>query len=379
MDLERLGGRIGPEPEDFVVDEVPLYAFTGSGQHCLVRLWKRGMATPEALRIVARAAGVAERQIGYAGLKDKHAVTSQWLSLLECEARPPTSWQLPEQLRVFEVTRHDNKLRTGHLYGNRFRIRVIGVDAAALPRVEPLAEQLRERGFPNYFGAQRFGRRGDNLQAALRWLRGGAKGRLSRFLLKLYPSVVQAEVFNRYLFERSRLGFDRLLDGECVRLEGSTRHFIVEAAAREQPRLNSRDVHLTGPIIGPKAPATTGEARELEQRVMQSLELDDEVLRTLGRFAPGSRRDLIVYPQELTVERAAEGAVTLQFTLPAGAYATQLIREFTAAPYGHERLDGDEPDDSRGKLPSGKDAAEVQSRGVESRADERAGHEAANS
>ena len=375
MDLERLGGRIGPAPEDFVVDEVPLYDFTGNGQHCFVRLWKRGVATPEALRVVARAAGIAERQIGYAGLKDKHAVTSQWISLLECEARPPASWQLPEEIRVLEVTRHDNKLRTGHLYGNHFRIHVTGVDTAALPRAELLAEQLRERGFPNYFGAQRFGRRGDNLQAALRWLRGGAKGRLSRFLLKLYPSVVQAEVFNRYVFERSRLGFERLLGGECVRLAGSTRHFIVEDAARELPRLLSRDVCLTGPIIGPKALAAVGEARELEQRVMQSLELDDAVLRTLGRFAPGSRRDVIVYPEKLTVEPHPEGGVTLQFTLPAGAYATQLVREFTAAPYGNERLELNERDGGRQPSAQHANRAQPEIREVESCADP----EAANS
>lgn len=374
LDIERLGGRIGPTPEDFVVDEVPLYAFSGTGQHCFVRLWKRAVTTPEALKIVARAAGVPERQIGYAGLKDKQAVTSQWISLLERDARPPPTWELPEAVRVLEVTRHDNKLRTGHLYGNRFRIRVTGVDPAALSRAEPLAQRLRELGFPNYFGAQRFGRQQDNLQAALRWLRGGARARLSRFLLKLYPSVVQAEVFNRYVFERSRLGVGRLLQGECVRLAGSTRHFIVEDPAQEQARLASRDVCLTGPLIGPKGLVAVGEARELERRVMRSLELDDALLEVLGRFAPGSRRDLFVYPEELGVE--VEGAgITLQFTLPAGAYATQLIREVTGAPYGSERLGRDadrERADSGSQEPAGNE-------GVGPRAAERAGSEATNS
>src|SRR3954470_21861959 len=122
-ELPAIDAHIGPAPEDFVVDEVPLYPQSGEGEHRYVRIEKRGFTTPAMVRAVTRAAGVDERDVGYAGLKDKHAVTRQWLSL-PSKARPPSEWQLPDGIAVVEHTRHGNKLRTGHLLGNRFRIRL---------------------------------------------------------------------------------------------------------------------------------------------------------------------------------------------------------------------------------------------------------------
>ena len=149
-----------------------------------------------------------------AGLKDKHAVTRQWLSL-PAKARPPSEWQLPEGIAVVEHTRHANKLRTGHLLGNRFRITLVTADLGALEKTAAVAEQLRQGGLFNYYGGQRFGRRGDGLRQALSWLRAGAKLHgVPRFLTKLYPSVIQAEVFNRYFSARRALGLERLLLGE---------------------------------------------------------------------------------------------------------------------------------------------------------------------
>ncbi|HEY3664440.1 MAG TPA: tRNA pseudouridine(13) synthase TruD, partial [Polyangiaceae bacterium] len=165
---------IGPAPDDFVVDEVPLYPQSGSGEHVYVRVEKRGYTTPAMVRAVTRAAGVDERDVGYAGLKDKHAVTRQWLSL-PSKARAPGEWQLPEGISVVEHTRHSNKLRTGHLLGNRFRITLVTADDGALEKAAATAELLRTRGLYNYFGGQRFGRRGDGLGQALVWLREGAK------------------------------------------------------------------------------------------------------------------------------------------------------------------------------------------------------------
>lgn len=330
-DLPGIGGHIGDQPEHFVVDEIPLYPASGQGQHLYVRVRKRSMTTPQLVKILSRASGVRDRDIGYAGLKDKHAITSQWFSFCNVEDSAPAAWELPESVQVIEQARHDNKLRTGHLFGNRFQITV--VDAAAAnggsleASVERLLQAVQERGLPNYFGRQRFGREREGLAEALQWLRSGARAK-DRFLAKLYPSVIQAEVFNRYLNARLDLGLDRVLPGEVVRLEGSGKMFLVEDAERETPRWLERDIHLTGPITGPKMKPAAAEAAELERRACESLGLDEELLQRLGRVVPGTRRDLLVQASDCRCH--VDGAqVVFEFTLPSGAYATQWVGEFT--------------------------------------------------
>jgi tRNA pseudouridine13 synthase len=324
-----LDARIGEAPEDFVVDELPAYAHSGAGEHLYARVEKRGYTTPAMVRVVSRAAGVDERDLGYAGLKDKHAVTRQWLSL-PAKARPPSEWKLPEGIRVIEHTRHSNKLRTGHLLGNRFRITLVTPDLGALEKAAPRAERLRARGLYNYYGGQRFGRTGDGLRQALAWLREGAKLHgVPRFLTKLYPSVIQAEVFNRYLSARRALGLDRLLLGEVVRLHNAGAMFTVEDSEREGPRLTSGDIHLTGPIFGPKARPSAADAAALEDAQLAELGLHPEALDKLARLAPGTRRDLIAPLTELELRWAAVGRLELEFSLPSGSYATEVIRQFT--------------------------------------------------
>lgn len=328
LDLPGTGGAIGPDVEHFCVDEVPAYAPSGEGEHLYVRAEKRGLTTPELVRRLADAAEVETRDIGYAGLKDKHAVTSQWLSLPR-HAKEPATWALPDGVRVLEASRHGNKLRTGHLVGNRFRITLVGVVPDALALGQAVAERLTASGLPNYFGLQRFGRDAENLGRALAWLRGGARQRLSAFLVKLYPSVVQSEIFNRYVTARRELGLDRLFPGEVVRLEGSGASFVVEDEARETARLLSRDIHLTGPMLGPKMRPASGRARELELEAASAAGVDAAVLEVLARFAPGTRRDLLVYPESLALTQPGPETLVLDFVLPAGSYATVLVREFT--------------------------------------------------
>ena len=331
--LPHIDAQIGPAPEDFVVDEVPLYPQSGEGEHCYVRVEKRGFTTPAMVRAVTRAAGVDERDVGYAGLKDKHAVTRQWLSL-PAKARPPAEWQLPEGIRVIEHTRHSNKLRTGHLLGNRFRITLDAPDTGALEMASAIAEVLKARGLYNYFGGQRFGRRGDGLRQAIDWLREGGKVHgVPRFLSKLYPSVIQAEVFNRYFSARRALGLDRLISGEVVRLDGAGAMFSVEDPEREAPRLASGDIHLTGPIFGPKARPTSQDAAALELSIVEELGLSAEALEKLGRLAPGTRRDLIAPITDLSLSWAAVGRLAVEFSLPSGSYATEVIRQLTHGPF----------------------------------------------
>ena len=321
------GGRIGPTEADFVVEELPAYLPSGSGEHWYVRVEKRGMNTRDAALALSRAARVSERDVGYAGMKDKHAITTQWFSLPGSAAAPET-WALSDGLCLLEVSRHNNKLRTGHLRGNRFRIGL--VETTALEAAQTLLEHLSRRGLPNYFGPQRFGHEGRNLGEALSWLRGETRLPRSRerFLTKLYPSVVQAEVFNRYVTRRLELGADALIAGEVVRIEGSSAHFLVEDVERETPRFVASELRLTGPLPGPKLRQAAARALELEQEVTREAGLGEREQRALAPHAPGTRRDVLVFPSAVSVEAAGD-RLWLGFELPAGSYATEVVRELS--------------------------------------------------
>ncbi len=333
-DLPAAGGALGPEPEDFVVDEIPTVPPSGSGEHLYVRIRKRLWTTPDMLRAVARAARVRDRDIGSAGMKDKHAVTSQWLSLPP-GATPPGEWELPEGLEVMEAQSSARKLRTGQLRGNRFCVRLVGIDAEGYERAKAICARLREAGLPNYFGAQRFGNSGNNLDDAMGWLARGApaEGRRARFFKKLYPSVVQAEIFNRYLALRGEVGLDRPLEGEVVRLDGSRSVFVVEDPEAELPRLASGDIHLTGPITGPRMRQPGGVPRELETRAASELGIGAEQLELMGRLADGTRRDLVVAVEGLEVEPLDGASLVIRFSLPSGSYATGVVRELNHAAF----------------------------------------------
>ena len=333
QDEDPVARGIAAEPEDFVVDEIPLYPPTGEGEHWMVQLRKRGLTTTDAVAVVARAAGVAQRDIGYAGMKDRHAVTTQWLTLPAHGASLPERWELPSELTVLAAERHGSKIRTGHLAGNRFRIRLLEAGQNAAERARAIGAALVHRGLPNYFGGQRFGRAGENLARAIEWLDAGAppQGKRTRFYRKLYPSVVQAEVFNRYLTERRQLGIETLLAGEVVRLARSKASFRVEEVSAEQPRFDARDIIPTGPLPGPKMKPAAGRPEEIESQVQAELGLTPALLATLGKWADGTRRDLLIWPEHWQVEPGPEGSFWIEFALPPGAYATQVLRELMSA------------------------------------------------
>jgi tRNA pseudouridine13 synthase len=327
-DVAKLGGALGPEPEDFVVEEIPAYAPSGQGEHLYVRVEKRRMTTRDAALALARTADVSERDVGYAGMKDKHGVTTQWFSLpraaKDLEGRP-----LPPELRIVETSRHGNKLRTGHLRGNRFVLGMVGAGDGGLERARALLARLSDRGLLNAFGSQRFGRDGENLSTALAWLRGEHRLPRSRerFLSKLYSSAVQAEAFNRYAIARVGVGFDRLVLGEVVRLGGTGKLFVVEHPERELHRLLARDIVLTGPLPGPKLrPTATADGQKLEESVLSALGLGEAELSALAEHAPGTRRDLVVRPEHCEV-RVDGDRLRISFELPAGSYATEVLRE----------------------------------------------------
>lgn len=342
--LPPVGGSLGPLPAHFVVEEIPAYLPSGEGDHVYVFVQKTLQNTVDVARRIAQVAGVQQRDVGYAGLKDRKAVTRQWFSL-PLRSKPVAEWELGPDIVVLESSRHKNKLRTGHLNGNRFILTLEGVTAGGLERAEAIAARLRDPGIPNYFGPQRFGRGGSNLDAGLAWLqsmqnraelpegetgarRGDRRGPRSRFDDKMLPSVVQSEIFNRYVAARLARP-EPLLTGEVVRLDGSSRCFVVENAEKELPRLESGDIHLTGPMIGPKTVQAEALAGELEALIVRDFGLDEGALEQLGKNAPGARRDLFLKPTDLVVRSLTEDSLELTFGLPAGSYATQVLREMT--------------------------------------------------
>jgi len=326
-DLPGVSGRIKAVPEDFRVDEIPLYPTTGEGDHLFVRVEKRGKDTLFVARALARALGVSPREVGIAGQKDRHAVTTQWMSFPG--VAPEAAFGLAgEGFRVLEAARHPHKLRTGHLKGNRFRIRLR--DAEDLEGVERIARALEKRGLANYFGEQRFGRSGENAVLGRKLLRGDpeAVSIRDRRLQKLLVSAVQSEVFNRVLARRLREGsWDAPLEGDVLQKLDSGGLFVCEDPEAEAPRVRSFECSITGPLPGPRMrPVPRNEPARLEEEAVREAGIGPEDFAK-RRDAPGARRPFRL-PVRIGVERDPEGIV-LDFELPAGAYATSLLREIT--------------------------------------------------
>lgn len=345
VDIEPCGGALGSDPEHFIVEEIPAYTPSGEGEHIYLWVEKRGLTTPDVAKRIAEQAGLRERDVGYAGLKDKHAITRQWFSIVS-KAENADSWDLGSGARILEATRHANKIRTGHLIGNRFSLTLVGIRSPE--RAASICEVISTKGIVNYFGPQRFGHEGRNVERALSWLEQEAGGqgrdrsrsrrRGGRFENKMYPSVIQSEVFNRYASRRVLLP-QVLLLGEVVRLAGTGSHFVVEDLAQELPRKESGDLVLTGPIFGPKGRQADADAARLEREILDEVGMTTDLVEALGRAAPGTRRDLLVRPDGMQMRREGEDDIVVDFSLPAGSYATEVARQFTGADFFEPRLE----------------------------------------
>lgn len=321
--------RIRARPEEFRVDEIPLYAPSGEGLHTFLRVEKTERTTEDVVRGLARAAGVAARDVGYAGRKDRAAVTTQWFSVPGLDPEAALGVALTGA-RVLEAARHPHKLRTGDLRGNRFAILVREVDEAACEAAAARSEPLRRRGLPNRFGPQRFGRDGDNAEQGRRILRGETSlrdRRAARFLL----SALQAEVFNAVLAERAD-AIDRVEPGDIAVVHASGGLFVVLDAAAEAPRAAVFEISATGPLFGTRAPEPRAEVALRERAVLAAHGIPLEGLRApRGVRLRGGRRSLRVRPQDLVLERVPEG-LRVDVTLPAGSYATVLLEELFGGP-----------------------------------------------
>jgi tRNA pseudouridine13 synthase len=341
----RVVGRIKVEPEDFVVDEIPMYPPSGEGEHVWILVEKRDLAAHSAVMRLAEHVGIQARRIGYAGLKDARAVTRQWWSLEGATEDRLVGLELPG-LRVLEVTRHRNRIKIGHLRGNRFRIRVRGAPAAALDDVRLNLAHLTKRGLPNWFGAQRFGREGNNVARGLSILDGdlrAARIKIPSRILRLILSALQSEVFNRVL--RARLAnYDGLLDGDIAWLHRNGACFRVESAIAERIRAERFEISASGPLPGPKCLAPGGDVAAIEAEAVQSLGLDVTKLAKLAKGTnDGARRPLRVPLSQVVVEAADDGFV-VGFELPRGSFATAVLEELLEQVDDASAASSDDPD-----------------------------------
>ncbi len=335
-------------PEDFVVEEIPAYEPSGTGNHVYVRFTKRDLPTDAAVRAIARALGVDARNAGVAGLKDKRAVTTQTISLEPARGQSPD--ELAERalalalpgITVLDAKRHGNKLKTGHLHGNRFDIRVkrLGPDEAA--RVAQRGELAQKTGVPNAFGEQRFGREKDNAERALAILAGKEPEPRDKRLLRLLWSALQSDIFNRVLDARVAAGtWATPVLGDVLKKTDTGGLFVCTDEQEDRARAERGEVSPAGPLVGPKMPRAEGEPGELEMRIARARLGDAFDAAMSGALGEGTRRPFrllvsefkaAVEPSCNTVANANEPqemSCRLQFVLPKGAFATTVLEFLT--------------------------------------------------
>lgn len=388
-DLPGTGGLIKESPDDFVVEELPSYQPCGSGEHLYLTIEKRGITTLEAIRRIAKVMNIPERDIGYAGMKDSVGVTRQTFSLQRVSPEDAAGYDI-EGVRILSAVRHGNKLKLGHLKGNRFRIVVRNVSADAAVAASAVMDTLVKRGVPNWFGYQRYGAQGNSHLIGAAMLQRDWKGavdlligtpeavhdeqwktaisayvqgdlaealhRMPRHchserdvlqrlatrpdawekafgavhpkLKKLYLSAYQASLFDRVV--ELRLGdIDRLLPGDlaCKHVNGAC--FLVEDAALEMPRAVDFEISASGPMFGTKMKLPAGEVRMLEEQLLAAENLTPQAFDLGGGLRmEGERRPLRVPLGEQRLLQDGD-ALVLEFSLPKGSYATSVVREIT--------------------------------------------------
>ena len=384
--LPGTAGILKETPGDFRVEEIPLYLPAGSGEHLYVTVEKIGMTTGDLVQKLSRALNLPAREIGYAGLKDARAITVQTLSLPGVKAEAALALQIPG-VRVLAAIPHRNKLRLGHLAGNRFVIRLRDVVPDAATHALDILHVLQDLGVPNSFGAQRYGSLGNshrigrailtgdfsegcreligepgvildpawqaaavaynesgaaaalelmpqrcrNERQGLRSLTQGATPQqallgLPRPLLRLFLSAYQSSLFDRIVSMRlASLGTLWAGDLACKHVNGAV--FSVADPTIEQPRADAFEISPTGPLFGRKVPLAAGMAGMLEEALLDKEKLTLEMFHLgNGLDMEGERRPLRVPLGEFSVNATAEGLL-LSFSLPKGSYATSVLRE----------------------------------------------------
>lgn len=313
------------QPEDFLVEEELPFTLTGTGEHLWLRIRKRGLNSEQAAVALGRVANVPRRDVGYAGMKDRHAETIQWFSLLMGQ-RPTPDWSvLPAGLEILETTRHARKLKTGALSGNRFVVTLRDC-AGDIGSVMERIELIRTKGVPNYFGEQRFGRGGENIERAIAMFKRELSA-ITRHQRGIYLSAARSLIFNEVLARRVHDGsWNSLRDGEAIILSGSRSFFLAESIDDELvDRLARQDIHPSGPLWGRGDLPSRISVRALEEEVAAQHEALAAGLAAAG--LEQERRPLRLIPRNLQAVWSDAVTLVLRFGLPAGCFATTVVHE----------------------------------------------------
>ena len=310
------------ECADFVVKEQLGYNMSGDGEFVAVKVRKTDCNTLFVGEQLAKFAGISARNMSYAGLKDRKAVTEQWFSLqMPGQPTPDFSQFSLEGVEILDVTRHQRKIRIGSLQGNHFEILLRNAEETDELKVR--LDFLAKNGFPNYFTEQRFGRDGNNLTQALRWANGEIKVK-DRNKRSFYLSAARSEIFNLIVSKRMELNLaQQILVGDVLQLNGSHSWFVVDESedlAQLQQRLAQQDVLLTAPLIGEEEKS----AVDFEHEIFAQHQALFALMRQERLKA--ARRPILMQPQHFQWQFEPNG-LRLKFDLPAGSYATALIRE----------------------------------------------------
>lgn len=320
---EGIGGKIREKPEHFSVDEILLYPPAKEGEHLFVNFSKKGITTKDAVEKIARELQIPFYDIGVAGLKDKNAITSQTISI---KARKEAIQRIEALgFKVNWAEFHTNKIKPGHLAGNKFGILITGLEDIdkAYEKAEEIAKSLKATGIPNFYGGQRFGINGDNKEQAEKILKGEIKIR-DRWLRNFLMSSYQSYLFNLYITKRVEIGFDKLLEGDICKKHDTGGLFSVENLKEEQKRYDNKEISFTGPMFGKKLWFASGKAGEIEKKILEESGLNEEQINKLGS---GLRRVGRIILEDLKVEKEKEG-IRVSFSLPKGSFATIVLREF---------------------------------------------------
>lgn len=311
--------------EDFQVDEVLDIPLSGQGEHLWLWVEKRLLNTEEAARRLAKAAGVSLRQISYAGLKDRQALTRQWFSIqLPGKSDPDFSAAEAEDLRILDIQRHSRKLQRGAHAANGFRIRLteLNADHSAL---EERLQRIAAQGVPNYFGLQRFGENGNNLLGALDYAQRKELP-IQRNLRSRLLSTGRSAIFNRVLAQRVQEQTWNIAQvGDVLAFSGSRSFFLAGAEECQDPRLAQLDVHPTGPLWGEGELVSQGQPQTQELAVAA---LWPALCTWLERANLKQERRILRLPvRDLSWTFPAADCLQVQFVLPPGCFATVVLRE----------------------------------------------------
>ncbi len=312
-------------PEHFIVKETLGFEFSGSGEHLMVKIRKSGENTSFVANELAKFCGVKSKDVGWAGRKDRHAVTEQWFSIYLPKAELNDFSAFEQQypnIQILETVRHERKLRPGDAAENYFEVTLSEVTDTV--EVERRMNKIAQSGVPNYFGAQRFGKNGNNLTEARRWGRDNVRTR-NQNKRSLYLSAARSWIFNRIVSSRiEQQLMATLLSGDIVKQAGNSFEVSDDHLLEMQAQLAQGNVILTAALAGDNALPVKGKALELEQSIVDSE--PDLMALIRGNRMQHDRREVLLKPKGLRYQ-VQNDHITLCFSLPSGSFATAVVRE----------------------------------------------------